>query len=82
MLISTSSHARNISGYFSGLSSPSVTERDHHPRVLADPELGRADEVADVLDHEQVDLVQRDRRQRRAHHVRVEMALAAEPAPV
>ena len=28
---------------------------DHHPRVLADPELGRADEVADVLDHQQVD---------------------------
>ena len=35
---------------------------DHHPRVLADPELGRADEVADVLDHEQVDLVERQRR--------------------
>ena len=29
---------------------------DHHPRVLADAELGRADEVADVLDHEQVDV--------------------------
>ena len=35
---------------------------DHHPGVLADPELGRADEVADVLDHQQVDLVQRQRR--------------------
>ena len=53
--------------------------RDHHARVLADPELGRAHEVADVLDHEQVDLIQRDRRQRGAHHVRVQMALAAEP---
>ena len=28
---------------------------DHDPRVLADVELGRADEVADVLDHQQVD---------------------------
>ena len=32
---------------------------DHDPRVLADPELGRADEVADVLDHQQVDVVER-----------------------
>ena len=52
--------------------------RDHYAPVLADAELRRADEVADVLDQEQVDLVERDRRQRRAHHVRVEVALAAE----
>ena len=78
LLTSTSSQARNISGYLSGLSSPSVTERDHHARVLADPELGRADEVADVLDHQQVELVERQRGQRRADHVRVEVALAAE----
>ena len=51
---------------------------DHHARVLADAELGRADEVADVLDDQQVDLVQRQRGQRRAHHVGVEVALAAE----
>ena len=51
---------------------------DHHARVLADAELGRADEVADVLDHQQVELVERQLRQRRAHHVRVEVALAAE----
>ena len=43
-------------------------------------ELGRADEVADVLDDQQVDLVQRQRGQRRAHHVGVEVALAAEAA--
>ena len=36
--------------------------RDHHALVLADVELGRADEVADILDHEQVDLVERERR--------------------
>ena len=53
---------------------------DHDPRVLADVELGGADEVADVLDDQQVDLVERDRRQRGAHHVRVEVALAAEAA--
>ena len=78
MLTSTSSQVRNISGYLSGLSSPSVTEHDHHARVLADAELGRADEVADVLDDQQVDLVERQRRDRRADHVRVEVALAAE----
>ncbi len=78
LLTITSSHARNISGYFSGLSSPSVTEVDHRARVLADAKLRRADEVADVLDDQQVDLVERHRRERRAHHVRVEMALAAE----
>ena len=55
LLTRTSSQVRNISGYLSGLSSPSVTDDDHHAHVLADPELGRAHEVADVLDHEQVD---------------------------
>ena len=51
---------------------------DHRAHVLADLELGRADEVADVLDHEHVDLVERQLGQRRADHVRVEMTLAAE----
>src|SRR5215218_4831741 len=37
--------------------------RHHHARVLADAELSWADEVADVLDHQQVDVVQRQRRQ-------------------
>ena len=37
-------------GYFSGLSSPSVTEMTTTLRVLAEVEQGRADEVADVLD--------------------------------
>ena len=78
LLITTSSQVRNISGYLSGLSSPSVTDGDHHPRVLADAELRRADEVADVLDHEQVDVGERQRGQRAADHVGVEMALAAE----
>jgi hypothetical protein len=51
---------------------------DHHAGVLADLELGRAHEVADVLDHEQVDLVQWQRRDRGPHHVRVEVAFATE----
>ena len=51
---------------------------DHHARVLADVELRRAHEVADVLDDEQVDVVQRQRGQGAAHHVGVEVALAAE----
>ena len=32
---------------------------DHHAVVLADLELRRTDEVADVLDHEEVELVER-----------------------
>ncbi len=51
---------------------------DHDPRVLPDPELSRADEVADVLDHQQVDLLERDLRDRRADHVGVEVALPSE----
>jgi hypothetical protein len=51
---------------------------DHHPSVLADPELGRADEVADVLDHQQVDLPEPELGNRGADHVRVQVALAAE----
>ena len=78
MLTSTSSQVRNISGYLSGLSSPSVTEKTITRDVLADPELGRADEVADVLDHEQVDFVERQLGHRRADHVGVQVALAAE----
>ena len=58
LLITTSSQVRNISGYLSGLSSPSVTG-DHHPRVLANSEFSRADQIADVLDHQQVDLLKR-----------------------
>ena len=34
---------------------------DHDPRVLADAELRRADEVADVLDDQQVDVAERQR---------------------
>ena len=45
--------------------------------MLADRELGRADEVADVLDHKQVDLVQRDPADRQ-RTMQVEVALAAE----
>ena len=75
MLISTSSQARNMSRYLAGFSSPTVIA-ETMMRVLADLELGRAHEVAHVLDHEQVDVVERQVAQRRAHHVRVEVTLA------
>ena len=48
-----------MTGYLSGFSSPSVTRVDHRPGVLADVELGRAHQVADVLDEQQVELVER-----------------------
>src|SRR5215212_1179566 len=51
---------------------------DHHPRVLPDPELRRTHQVPDVLYDEDVHLVQRKLGEPRAHHVRVEVALAAE----
>ena len=54
-------------------------DRVHHRLgVLADVELGRAHEVADVLDHQQVELLEREPAEARAHHHRVEMAFAAE----
>ena len=56
-------------------------DRAHHGLgVLAHAELGRADQVAHVLDHQQVDPVQRQVGQRGAHHVGVQVALAAEAA--
>ena len=51
---------------------------DHDPGVLADSELRGTDEVADVLDHEEVDVVERQVGERGAHHVRIEVTLAAE----
>ena len=55
LLITTSSQVRNISGYFRGLVLALGDGGDHRARVLADAELRGAHEVADVLDHQQVD---------------------------
>ncbi|MFN8021243.1 MAG: hypothetical protein U0Q03_06910 [Acidimicrobiales bacterium] len=54
------------------LHSPSVTEEHHQADVLADVELGRADQVADVLDDDEVELVERQARRGRPHHRRIE----------
>ena len=78
LLTSTSSQARNISGYFSGLSSPSVTEQTITRASSPISKLGRADEVADVLDDSRSISSSGSARDRRADHVRVEVALAAE----
>src|ERR687898_91680 len=51
---------------------------DHHTRVLPDPELGRTNQVPDVLYDEDVYVVQRELGEAGAHHVRVQVALAAE----
>ena len=50
----------------------------HRPRVLADVKLGRADQVADVLDDQQVELVERKAGETGTDHDRVEVAFAAE----
>ncbi len=46
--------------------------------MLAHIELRRTDEIPDVLDQDQIEVGQRQSRQGRAHHRRVQMALAAE----
>ena len=51
---------------------------DHCPGVLADIELGRADQVADVLDHDEVEVGERQPGERGADHRGVEVAFAAE----
>ena len=77
MLSSIRSAVANMSGYLSGLSSPSVTESTTTLSRLAEVEGGRADEVADVLDEQHAARRGRQRLERVADHVRVEMAALA-----
>ena len=51
-VISTRSALRNMTGYLSGLSSPSVTAERDDVRVLAEIVDGRAHQIADVLDEQ------------------------------
>ena len=50
----------------------------HGLGVLADAELGRAHQVADVLDDEEVEVGEREAGQAGAHHHGIEVALATE----
>ena len=50
---------------------------DHDLGVLTEVELGRAHEVADVLDDDEVELVEVERADRTLDHVGFEMARAA-----
>ena len=78
LLMTTSSQARNMSGYFSGLSSPSVTEqtmiRESSPmrNSAGQTRLPTFSTMSTSMSSSG------DGRQRGAHHVGVEMALAAE----
>ena len=49
----------------------------HHPPMLTHREVGRIDDVAQVFDHDQVELGQRQSTERRSHHQRVQMSLTA-----
>ena len=71
------SAARNMCGYLSGLSSPSVTDSNDHLGPLAEIEQGRADEIADILDQHHRARAAASIRQGRAHHVGVEVAAGA-----
>ena len=77
MLTTTRSATANMCGYFSGLSSPSVTEITTTLAVLADVEQRRADQVADVLHEQQRALRRVELVQRAVHHLRVEVAARA-----
>ena len=65
-------------GYFSGLSSPSVTEMITTLALLAEVEQRRADQVADVLDEEPaIPASGRSACERPLQHGGVEMAAGA-----
>ena len=69
--------SRNIIGCLLTTSSPSVEADDHDPLLRAEPEIGRADHVAHVLDKEDIDLVQREVLDRVLHKVGIEVAFLA-----
>ena len=52
--------------------------KDHDPDVLPDLELRRTDEIADILDDEQIDVLERETRKSMSDHIRVEVTLTAE----
>ena len=66
-----------MSGYLSGLSSPSVTERIDHFVRLAQVEAGGTDQIADVLDQQQAVVVQPSCCMRLSHHVGIQMTALA-----
>ena len=67
-----------MTGYFERLVLALGDGVDERTGALADIELGRADEVADVLDDDDVERVERELVEHRADHRRVEVAFAAE----
>ena len=64
----------NMNGYFSGLSSPSVTLDKNDARRLAEVEAARADQVPDVLDHDRIEIAEVDALDRRDDHPGLEVA--------
>ena len=58
LVITRASEPWKMAGYFTALSSPFGTLEDDDPQMLAQVEAGRADEVAHVLDHQQIDVAQ------------------------
>ena len=78
LLISTSSQARNISGYLSGLSSPSVTEETITRASSPTRNSAGQTRLPTFSTTSRSSSSSGSDGQRRAHHVRVEVALAAE----
>ena len=77
LFTTTRSAARNMYGYFSGLSVALGDRDDHHLGALAEVEQRRADQVADVLDEHQRAVRRVELGQRRAHHLGVEVTAGA-----
>ena len=64
-------------GYFSGLSSPSVTDKQHDSKMLAEIVRRRTDQVADVLDEQEIQLIERPCGHGVFHHGRLEVTQRA-----
>jgi len=74
LLISNQVRGAGIfTGYFAGLSSPSVTDNSVTFAMLAEVEGGGAHQIADILDEQDVEIVEFEIVQRLVHHVRVEV---------
>ena len=64
-------------GYFTRLVVALGDRGEHHPGLLAQVEQGRADQVADVLDHDHRPAGRVEQAQPLGHHLGVEVAARA-----
>jgi hypothetical protein len=61
-------------GYFKGLSSPSASGNEHQAQVLAQIVNGRTDQIADVLDKQEIQILQVPEIKRLLDHLSIQLA--------